>query len=148
MNNFFKFLAAVVVCEFAGIIGTPFTISAIPVWYFALNKPFFSPPSWIFTPVWITLYFLMGVSLFLVWQKKIPHIFWVQLFLNAIWSIIFFGLKNPLLAFIDIIALWIAIIITIRSFYKISQPAAYLLIPYILWVSFASLLNLFIVILN
>ena len=154
MNNFFKLLAAIAVCQLAGIIGTPFTITAIPSWYATLNNPFFSPPNFLFGPVWTVLYFLMGVSLYLIWisksklKKNAFKIFFIQLTLNALWSIIFFGLKNPLLAFIDIVALWITISLTIKHFYKISKPASYFLIPYILWVSFATLLNLAIVILN
>lgn len=136
-------------CLGAGVLGSFFTFSAIPDWYVALNKPFFSPPNWIFGPVWTILYILMGISLYLVWtKKKVPSVFWAQLFLNAIWSIIFFGMKNPGLAFIDILALWIAIILTIKSFYPISKTSSYLLIPYLVWVSFASLLNLMIVVLN
>lgn len=149
LNKLPKFLFAVVICEFAGIIGSLFTFSAIPSWYVYLNKPFFAPPNFVFGPVWTLLYFLMGVSLYIVWVKKKPlTIFWIQLFLNAFWSIIFFGLRNPLLAFIDIIGLWIAVVLTIKYFFSFSKPAAYLLIPYLLWVSFASLLNLSIVILN
>lgn len=136
-------------CLGAGVLGSFFTFSAIPDWYAALNKPSFSPPNWIFGPVWTTLYIMMGISLYLVWQKKkVPLVFWAQLFLNAIWSIIFFGMKNPGLALIDIIALWITIVLTIKSFSKISKPAGYLLIPYLLWVSFAAILNLSIVLLN
>lgn len=154
MAKYIKLLTAVGVCELAGIIGTPFTVSAIPDWYAFLNKPFFSPPNFLFGPVWTALYFLMGVSLYLIWtsknkfKKNALRIFFIQLSLNAVWSIIFFGLKNPSLALADIIALWITITLTIKAFYKISRPASYLLIPYILWVSFAFFLNLFIVILN
>lgn len=149
-----KILIAIAVCQLAGAIGSLFTFSAIPNWYAALNKPFFSPPNYVFGPVWTLLYFLMGVSLYLIWVSKNNHrkkalkIFFIQLTLNALWSIIFFGLKSPLLALLDIIALWISIILTIKAFSKISSAAAGLLIPYIAWVSFASLLNLFIVILN
>ena len=156
MGRLSKLLASILVCELAGILATPFTITAIPSWYSALNKPFFSPPNWIFAPVWTILYFLMGVSLFLIWQKGFKnkkskealYFFAVQLFLNFIWSILFFGLRSPILGLIDIIALWGVIAITIIKFYKISKPASYLLIPYLLWVSFASFLNLSIVLLN
>lgn len=136
-------------CLGAGILGSFFTFSAIPEWYSTLNKPFFSPPNWIFGPVWTALYILMGISLYLIWQKKkVPLVFWIQLILNAVWSIIFFRLKNPGLAFIDIVVLWIAIILTIKYFYPISKLAGYLLIPYLLWVSFAAILNYAILILN
>lgn len=144
-----KLLLAVGVCLGAGIVGSAFTFDSIPTWYATLNKPFFSPPNWIFGPVWTTLYILMGISLYLVWKKRpIPMVFWVQLTLNAVWSIFFFGLKNPKLAFVDVIALWIGIFLTIKAFYKINKPAGNLLLPYIAWVSFASLLNLAIIILN
>jgi tryptophan-rich sensory protein len=142
-------ILSVGLCLGAGILGSFFTISAIPEWYSTLNKPFFSPPNWIFAPVWTVLYILMGVSLYLVWlKKKVPTVFWIQLILNAAWSVIFFGLKNPGLAMVNILALWIAIFLTIKSFYKISITASNLLIPYLLWVSFASILNLSIVLLN
>lgn len=147
--NLIKLFLAIVICESAGLIGSLFTFSAIPTWYATLNKPFFSPPNFVFGPVWTTLYFLMGVSLYLVWMKKKSlTIFWIQLFFNVTWSLVFFGLKNPLLAFINIIFLWTAIFLTIKHFFRISKLAAYLLVPYLLWVSFASILNLAIVILN
>ncbi|MBI4038125.1 tryptophan-rich sensory protein [Candidatus Daviesbacteria bacterium] len=147
--NIPKLILAVGVCLGAGGVGSIFTFSSIPTWYVTLNKPFFSPPNWIFGPVWTTLYILMGISLYLVWIKnKVPTVFWTQLILNAVWSIIFFGLQNPSLALVDIVALWIAIVLTIKAFYPISKPASYLLIPYLAWVSFASILNLSIVLLN
>lgn len=156
MNKFLKLLTSVSGCGLVGILGTPFTISAIPTWYAALNKPFFSPPNWIFGPVWTVLYLLMGVSVFMIWSKglgkkgvkKALSYFLIQLLLNFIWSILFFGLHSPVLALIDIILLWVTILFTIIHFAKILKPAAYLLIPYIFWVSFAALLNLSIVILN
>lgn len=149
INNIFKLIIAIVVSELAGVVGSVFTVSAIPTWYAGLVKPTLNPPSWVFGPVWITLYFLMGIAAFLVWRKGFERrdvkmalgIFGVQLFLNAIWSIIFFGLHNPFWAFIEIIVLWLAIVWTIVVFYRISKPAAYLLLPYILWVSFAGYLN-------
>ncbi len=145
-----KLVSSIILCELAGIIGSFFTISAISNWYIYLNKPSFSPPNYLFGPVWTTLYFLMGVSLYLVWQKKkkVPSIFWVQLFLNAIWSILFFGLKSPILGLLDIIFLLIAIVLTVKSFYKSSKAAAFLLLPYLAWVTFATVLNFSIWILN
>lgn len=161
INNAFKLIIAIVVSELAGVVGSLFTISAIPIWYAGLVKPTLNPPSWVFGPAWTTLYALMGIAAFLVWssyakatedkkkQIKIAiGIFGIQLFLNAIWSIIFFGLKNPGWAFVDIILLWLAIVWTMFIFYKISKPAAYLLVPYLLWVSFASYLNYSIWMLN
>ncbi len=148
-KNIPKLILSVGLCLGAGVIGSFFTTQSIPAWYATLNKPFFSPPNWIFAPVWTILYILMGVSLYLAWQKKkVPAVFWIQLILNVTWSIIFFGMRNPALAFVNIIALWIAIFLNTKSFYKINRPASYLLIPYLLWVSFASFLNLFVVLLN
>jgi benzodiazapine receptor len=119
-----------------------------------LNKPFFNPPHWLFGPVWITLYLLMGISLYLIWNndgkdsKSALIVFSIQLGLNTLWSLLFFGLKNPLLAFIEIILLWLFIVLTILFFYQKSKTASFLLIPYLLWVSFASVLNFSIFYLN
>ena len=156
MNNIGKLVTSIVVCQLAGLLATPFTTSSVNTWYTTLAKPAFSPPNWVFGPVWTTLYFLMGVSLYLIWQKgtknkkvKVAlYFFAVQLFLNFIWSLLFFGLRSPALALIEIIALLALIVITAYKFYGIDKIAAYLLIPYILWVSFATILNLSIVILN
>lgn len=154
MKKIIKLILAIVVCQSAGIIGSFFTFSAISTWYAGLTKPSFSPPNWVFGPAWITLYTLMGISLFLVWlnwnklvdnqRSKIKtalFIFAGQLILNSAWSIIFFGLKSPFWAFVEIVFLWLAIILTIITFGQISKTAALLLIPYILWVSFAAYLN-------
>lgn len=137
------------VCEAAGLAATPFTASAIPAWYATLAKPSFSPPNWVFGPVWTTLYFLMGLAAWLVWKKhKSLALFYLQLALNFLWSLLFFGLHSPILGLVDIIFLWTFILLTINQFKKVSRPAAYLLLPYLLWVSFAAILNLAIVILN
>ncbi len=154
--NYWKLIPSIIICQLAGIIGSIFTVSSVSTWYLTLNKPFFNPPSWVFGPVWIMLYFLMGISLYIVWNKGIGSkeskiaisVFGVQLILNALWSIIFFGLRLPLFAFIEIIFMWLAIIATIVYFYRISKVASYLLIPYILWVSFAAILNFAIYYLN
>ncbi|MEO8638026.1 MAG: TspO/MBR family protein [Candidatus Taylorbacteria bacterium] len=156
LNSFLKLVTAILVSELAGILGSLFTISAIPTWYVTLAKPAFNPPSWIFGPVWTTLYALMGISAFLVWNKglnrrdvrKALGVFGFQLALNALWSIVFFGLHSPAWALVNIVAMWLAIVWTMTLFYKISKPAMYLLIPYILWVSFATYLNLAIWVLN
>lgn len=139
----------------AGIIGSFFTFDAIPTWYAFLNKPFFSPPNWIFGPVWTTLYILMGISLYIIWQSKKSTkrtqaliLFGVQIVLNAVWSILFFGLQSPLVAFIEIIILLFAILLTAKYMYSISKVAGYLFIPYICWVTFASILNFAIYLLN
>lgn len=142
----------IIISELAGIIGSVFTVSSVQTWYTTINKPSFNPPSWIFGPVWVTLYAMMGVASYLVWQKwsesgiaKIALvIFFVHLVFNALWSILFFGLQNPMLAFFEIIILWIMILALIILFYQVDKRAAYLMVPYILWVSFASVLNFYI----
>ncbi len=149
VKNIYKLVSAIVICQLAGIIGSLFTVSSVSTWYQTLVRPALNPPSWVFGPVWITLYLLMGISLFLIWKKGwkkknvriAMSVFGVQLTLNALWSILFFGMQNPGLALINIALLWIGILASIILFYKISKPASYLLIPYILWVSFASYLN-------
>lgn len=156
MKDFYKLIISVVGCELVGLLSTPFTIASIPTWYAGLIKPSFSPPNWIFAPVWTTLYLLMGISVYLVWKKGITnkeiktaiYYFLTQLLLNFLWSFIFFGLHLPLVAFIDIIALLVAIVLTMLKFNRISKTAIYLLIPYLLWVSFAAILNGAIVYLN
>lgn len=155
MKNILKLIGSIVLCELVGIISTPFTIASIPTWYRTLNKPFFSPPNWIFAPVWTILYLMMGISLYLIWKRgvnkktKTPLLYFsIQLALNFLWSVVFFGLHSPLSAFVTIVFLWMMILVSIKRFYPLSRPAAYLLVPYILWVSFASVLNLAIVLLN
>ena len=136
----FKFAVSIGVCQFAGIIGSIFTASTVSSWYPTLIKPNFSPPAWLFAPVWVILYFLMGISLYLIWQNKAKDnkksliIFGIQLILNVFWSFLFFGLKSPLYGLIDILLLLAAIISTIASSFKISSYAAILLIPYLAWV--------------
>jgi len=150
-----KLVISIVICIGAGLLPSPITASSMD-WYQTLNKPFFNPPNWIFAPVWTVLYLLMGISAFLIWQKGLENkqvrvaliIFLVQLVLNVVWTPLFFGLKMQLIAFIDILLLWDVILLTIIHFHKLSRPAAMLLIPYLLWVSFAVILNLSIVILN
>jgi tryptophan-rich sensory protein len=137
-----------------GFTGSFFTNSSD--WYQTLAKPLFTPPSWVFAPVWTVLYLLMGISAFLVWQKGLATAagktasaaFILQLVLNALWVPIFFGAKQPLFAFMDIVVLWLAIAATITSFQKVSKPAAILLVPYMAWVSFATVLNAGIYMLN
>lgn len=138
---------------------TPATIGAFfgpGEWYAALSKPSLNPPDWIFAPVWTTLYFLMAISIWLVW-KKAPtkeifstprNLFLVQLALNALWSPLFFGLHRPDLAFINLVLLWFFILLMIVSYFRISRTAAFLQIPYLAWVSFAGLLNFSLWLLN
>ncbi|KKR21574.1 MAG: TspO and MBR like protein [Parcubacteria group bacterium GW2011_GWE2_39_37] len=150
----FKLIIAIVISELAGIIGSVFTTPSIAGWYAGIVKPALNPPAWVFGPVWTTLFALMGIAAFLVWvsyaeasadKKKVIKValilFGVQLVLNTLWSIIFFGLHNPGGALIEIVILWLAILATVIAFAKISKPAAWLLLPYILWVSFAMYLN-------
>ncbi len=156
LNSYLKLIIFIIITLSIGFIGSIFTTPAISTWYASLAKPSFTPPNWLFSPVWTILYIMMGISAFLIWQqgfkkKKVRIaiiIFNTQLLFNMLWSILFFGLKNPLLAFIEIIILWTLILITIIKFAEISRKAAYLLIPYILWVSFAAVLNLFLYLLN
>ena len=151
-----KLLISVVGCELVGIISAPITVSAIPTWYESLNKPFFSPPNWVFGPVWTALYGLMGVATYLVWKqgtkekkvRKALTLFLVQLFVNFIWSFLFFGLRSPLLGLVDILILDVLLVLAIQRFYAVSKTASYLLLPYIAWVFFATLLNAAIVYLN
>lgn len=154
--SFLKLLFCIAASQAAGFIGAIFTMPAIDSWYKTLARPEFAPPNWVFAPVWTTLYILMGVAAFLVWQKGLERkevkvaltIFAIQLILNTLWSIIFFGLQSPGWAFVEVIFLWVAILATIIAFAKVSKLAAWLLAPYILWVSFAAYLNFMIFWLN
>jgi tryptophan-rich sensory protein len=156
VNKFVKLILSIGVCLLAGGLGTVFTISSIPTWYATLVKPSFSPPNYLFGPVWTILYILMGISLYLIWKKgtktqKVREalmLFGLQLFLNAIWSPIFFGAKNLFFSLVVIIFMWLFILRTILSFGKINKTASYLLYPYLAWVSFASLLNFSVWMLN
>lgn len=142
-------IIAVLVCLFIGFLSGFATQSSVTTWYTTLNKPSFNPPNAVFAPVWTILYILMGVAAGIVWSKGFHHI-WVktalyhfgfQLLFNALWSIVFFGFKNPFWALIVILALLTLIILTIRWFRVVSKLAALLLIPYLLWVAFATALN-------
>lgn len=156
MSKTVKVLISLLIPFSAGAIGSLFTTQSIPTWYSTLNRASFNPPNWVFGPAWTILYILMSISLFLILDsnaskkdKRMPLIiFLIQIVLNALWSIIFFGLRSPLAAFISIIFLWVSILLNIIEFYKIKKIAGLILLPYILWVTFASILNLFVVILN
>jgi translocator protein len=146
----------ILISQSAGFIGSLFTAGSINSWYSTLVKPALNPPGWVFGPVWFLLYTLMGVAAWYVWRegykkKKVQKalaMFGVQLFLNALWSIIFFGMNKPGVALIEIVLLWGAIAWTIAVFSRISRLAGYLLVPYIAWVSFAMYLNYAIYALN
>ena len=149
MNNTLKLITAIAICELTGILGSVFTASSVSTWYTTLIKPAFAPPNWVFGPVWTTIFALMGVAAFLVWRAGLHRrdvrialaIGVAQLVLNFLWSVIFFGLRNPGAAFVEIIILWLAILATMIAFARVSRTAAWLLVPYIVWVSFAAYLN-------
>jgi len=140
---------SILICELVGISGSFFTIKSIPTWYAKLNKPAFSPPNWIFGPVWTLLYAMQGIAAYLIYQKIADNpmakmalaLFIIQLILNAIWTPLFFGLKNPRLAFFEILLMWIFIVLSTVWFFRVSPTAGYLMLPYLAWVSFASALN-------
>jgi benzodiazapine receptor len=151
-----QLVVSIVVCQFVGFIGSIFTMASIPTWYASLNKPFFKPPNWLFAPVWIILYTLMGVSLSLVLHKRpidrgmrlALAAFITQLILNVLWSIAFFGLRSLIGGLVVIGILWIAISATVIAFLKISRIAGAMLVPYLLWTSFAAVLNFALLMLN
>ncbi len=150
--SFFGFTA---LCLLISAIGGAVTLTSVNTWYQELIKPSFTPPDWVFSPVWIILYFLMGISVWLVWRetgqksKKLPiFVFGVQLGLNLAWSFIFFGARSIGWALIEISFLWVAIAINIFLFWRINNLACWLLVPYILWVTFAVILNISIFELN
>jgi len=149
-----KLLISIIISHSAGIIGSFFTVGSIDTWYQFIEKPIFNPPSWVFGPAWLTLYTLMGIALYFVWsfdkaqdkqlKKRVQFAFMffiVHLVVNASWSIVFFGLQNIFLALVVIVVLWCMILASIILFWRIDKRAAYLLVPYLLWVSFATLLN-------
>lgn len=148
-KRFIRILIAIIACLFVGALSSITTQTTIDSWYPTLKKPSFTPPNWLFAPVWISLYILMGIAAGIVWSKGFYHK-WVktalyhfvfQLLLNAAWSIFFFGLRNPLMALLDIFALFILVLFTIRWFKVVNAIAAYLLIPYAIWIAFAIVLN-------
>ncbi len=143
-------LAATVAVSFLpGAVGSLFTAPAIPTWYAGLIKPAYNPPDWVFGPAWTLLYLLMGIALFLVVRdgmsqrrmKAAVVAFAAQLFLNGLWSYVFFGLKSPGWALVEIAALWVSIVISLVLFFRVSRAAGLLLVPYLGWVTFAALLN-------
>lgn len=157
MNNKIKLAISLITPQVAGLIGSVFTVSSVTGWYSTIIRPSIAPPNWIFGPVWTTLFVLMGIALFIVWKKEESqkkkvktaiYLFACQLILNTLWSIIFFGLQSPGWAFVEIIFLWLAILASIIAFGRISKLAAWLLVPYIAWVSFAAYLNYSIWMLN
>jgi benzodiazapine receptor len=150
MNKTVRIVIALAVCLSVGYSASVITRPSIATWYVDLIKPSFNPPNWVFMPAWTLLYILMAVAAGLVWDKIKEQnqevktalgFFLIQLTLNAIWSYVFFGLKNPLLALIEIALLELMIYETYLKFIKINKTAGYLLIPYMAWVAFAGILN-------
>ncbi|MDA0208409.1 MAG: tryptophan-rich sensory protein [bacterium] len=156
MKKALQLITAILICQMAGIVGSIFTSPSIDAWYETLTFPPLRPPNWLFGPVWILLYTLMGISVYLIYtgkkkkkaRKAAVQLFAAHLVLNAVWSIVFFGTNELWLSLLIILALTAFIIALIRSFYPLSKSAAYLLVPYLLWVSFATYLNAGIWLLN
>ena len=156
LDDVIKLVISLIASFAAAGVGSLFTFKAIPTWYAGLKKPPYTPPNWAFGPVWTTLYILMAISVFLIWQKGLAMdgvllaftLFWIQLALNALWSIIFFGMRAKGGGVITIIVLWFLILATMITSFRVSGWAGALLIPYILWVSIASYLNIGIWLLN
>ncbi len=142
-------IIAIAVCEIAGAIGGLFTAMSVTTWYRTLAKPTLTPPDWLFAPVWTALYALMGVAAWLVWRSEAEReavklalvVFGAQLVLNIMWSAVFFGLQTPALAFAEIVVLWAAVLAATAEFFRISRAAGVLMLPYLLWVTFAAVLN-------
>lgn len=147
--NTLRLIASIVICHMAGVFGSAFTTRAIPTWYATIRKPEFTPPNWVFAPVWLALYTLMGISLYLVWRehaggakhRSALMVFGIQLALNAIWSAAFFGLHSPLAGLVVISALLVVLGLTAARFVRVSRSAGLLLVPYMVWVAFATVLN-------
>lgn len=155
MNKILKLILCIALTLLIGVLGGLATAAGVNDWYLTLNKPAFNPPNYLFGPVWTLLYILMGIGFYLVLQSGKSRertlavwLFCVQLFLNLLWSFIFFKLEMTGAAFIEILVLLTTIVIMIATFFKVNRTAAYLQIPYVLWVSFASILTGFIWVLN
>jgi len=150
MKDAFRQLMAlaffVILCFGVAALGSRYTAASVGTWYSTLQKPAWNPPSWVFGPVWSFLYLAMAFAAWLVWRQKGfagigLSLFFGQLFFNFLWSLLFFGLQNPGLAMLDIVVLWVAIIITMVAFWRVTPVAGWLFVPYLLWVSYASTLN-------
>ncbi len=150
MNKYTKILTMITTCLAIGYLSGMNTKTSIATWYVLLKKPVFNPPNWVFAPVWTVLYLFMGLASGLVWNKigfnkttvrNALLFFAIQLGLNALWSYLFFGLQNTFLALLEIIVFWLLLYETYLKFSKIDKIAGYLMVPYFIWVSFASVLN-------
>ena len=155
-NDIARLVLCIVACQGAGLLGSIFTNMSVYSWYPALVKPWFTPPDGVIPAVWTLLFTLMGVSLFLAWRAGLTlpqfrgaaYAFVAQFAVNILWSAAFFGLRSPLAGLVVIALLWILILLNIYRFYPLSKEAALLLVPYLVWVSFAALLNYSILVLN
>jgi len=153
---YWQLILFIIICEVLGSIGSVFTFPNIQTWYVFLKKSPLNPPNWVFGPVWTLLFLLMGISVYLVWRngwkkKNVSDsllIFGGQFFFNILWSVVFFGQHSPIKGLLIISVLWILIILNIVAFWRVNKTAGLLLIPYLLWVSFASYLNLMVYLLN
>lgn len=153
MKKSYWFIISLFLCFFTAFLGSSVTTPSIDSWYQSITKPIFNPPNWIFAPVWTLLFFLMAISFYLILiqkpvAKKSIVLFLSQLFFNFLWSFLFFFVHSPLLAYINILILIVLVVLTTKHFIKINRLAGLLLIPYIAWISFASILNLAIILLN
>ena len=142
MKKYLVLVAFLILCLAVGGGAGFLTAQSVVTWFPTLVKPSFNPPAWLFAPVWTTLYIMMAVAAWLVWLRKGSLVlFYMQLALNFAWSLLFFGLHSPALALVDIVALWIMILLTLLGFWKVDRRAGWLMVPYLAWVSFASVLN-------
>ena len=150
MNKIYRIAIGVIICLAVGYLSGMVTRTSITTWYATLVKPSFNPPNWIFAPVWTSLYVMMGIAAGLIWNQipsqkeavtKALQFFAIQLVLNALWSYLFFGMYNLMLATIEVVLLWLMIFETYSQFAKINKTASYLMLPYLAWVSFASVLT-------
>lgn len=156
LTNGLKLFISILGCELVGITSGLLSSSGVTEWFLTLHKPSWNPPSWLFGPVWTLLYCLMGIAWYFIWRSEVSvslkrnafSLFAIQLFLNFLWSILFFKFHQPLYAFIEILVMLLAIVLTMIRFHSISRIAMWLLVPYVLWVSFASYLNYTIWVLN
>lgn len=152
--NWKRLIISIFIAQAAGILGSLFTFQAIPTWYAGLNQPPITPPNWLFGPMWLSLYTLIGTSFYIIWEKGLKKnrtalvLYSIQLVLNALWSFIFFGLQNLTFGLIEIVFLWYFILATIIEFRTIDKSASYLLFPYLAWVTLATILNFAFVWLN
>jgi benzodiazapine receptor len=155
-TSYAKLAASIILPLLVGFVGSIFTKRSVTSWYVTLRKPAITPPSWMFAPVWTALYIMMGIALYLVWRRGLgaPHtrtaiaLFVGQLVLNGMWSLAFFGLRSPALGSAIISILWVVLLMTTIAFFTLSRAAGLLLVPYMLWTSYASVLTFWVHVLN